>query len=271
MQKNKVHLCTLFLRYGRCQNMTIIQFIEKIIKGVHIMDWLYDDSYFDMDADYDTACESMALLTIGTVLSITGDLISIIKSNLRMSRNSKLTGVMLNAKKIENSGVFTKDAAKKEYKKALNFLIKNKYVHGNITMNSEQVFYKDLTPEGQQFILGYFESIGKIDTFTLREAAKELDSDGKISRAGDLVSAIVMLITKSVGVGLIVGEGIGAGMAVPAVSVGVLLTIMAMITVSVDFSFAISRFKNLDKFKQNKPSNASESALAIFDAHYFEI
>jgi hypothetical protein len=259
----------------------IINLITR--KELNIMENIFNQDFFytateDVDVtdeNFDDVATESAVQLIGSIIYAAT---SIISSARTASRDAKIDrgmqGTFLSVDKLISSGL-PKEQAVAEYKKTLKFLISKNFVNENITLKSNTIDFRDLTEDGADFIMGYYDKIGKIDTYTIKKAAEANKSKlVNLVKAGNILGAILELIGYVVGAHM-VGGVIGI--------VGVVLGVIsgtAGILNAAGLNYR-ARFYNThqpnddaaedkETKKGVKEKDAKES-VSIFDPDYFEI
>ena len=231
-------------------------------------DNIFDESYFT-DEEYDVATETI-VIDLGYLIWIIGAVIRFIRLNKVDVNPGKLKGKFLDLDKLIEAGI-PEEQAVSEYKKTVKFLISRNFVKPNITIASNSIDYEDLTPNGKKFLSGYYERIGKIDTYSINKALKEENSNiVKKLNTKNIINAIVAALVQVLG-GVLTGG-----------SLGVVMVVLSVITGGLDIAATASDLKyNRNYYKKNLPDkdqennesdgndNAVSESISIFDPYYF--
>ena len=149
---------------------------------------IFDENYFD---NIEPA-EEDALAVISTAnfaLWVANRLVKIVTTHL------KSKSVLVSYDRMIQKGV-PENIAKKETSKAVNYLIRHRYVSADITRNSTTVKYTDLTEDGKHFIDKYYMRLGKIDEFTLKKAieakSKKLETVSTVNEFTTILLGVLM-------------------------------------------------------------------------------
>lgn len=221
---------------------------------------IFNDAYFDNDDyDVDSANESIGGWLLANFAVFTTLLI---KTIVRYSKQaSKSHKTIINVNEMVAHGM-SKAEATKHAKKSIEWLRNRGYTY--VDSNSPVLMYNDLTTEGKQFVDGYFEHIGDMDTFSIKKAVSANKSKlATLSRVADNVTAVLNVIIL-----------VFYTAATPA---GVLLfpaTLAMSYWAGTDLGESIVRILKQVRYNDNKPNDADaiESAedVDIFDEDCFD-
>ena len=172
----------------------------------------FEDAIEDVDVydEYgDSAMEVTEMQLIGAAVFI----LTRIASDIRRSGyvNKRIADMhmresVLDVDALMKTGM-SRRQAENEYRKTVNFLISKNFVKDNITPQSTSITYSDLTKTGLVFIYGYYDKLGKIDVYTIKNAIKAKNHLGIITTANifGAVIEIALYTFGAVSIGGILG------------------------------------------------------------------
>jgi hypothetical protein len=215
---------------------------------------IFNDAYFDNDDyDVDSANESIAGWLLANFAVFTTLLIKTIVRYSKQASKSHKTIVSVNDMVAHG---MSRAEATKYAKKSIEWLRNRGYTY--VDSSAPILTYRDLTAEGKQFVDGYFEYIGDMDTFSIRKAINANKSKlATLSRVADNVTAVLNTI-------IIVFY--------TAASPGGILLFPATLAVAywagTDLGESIVRIINQVRYSDKKPNAADAIESAYEDGYY---
>jgi hypothetical protein len=213
-------------------------------------DSYFDDNSYDMDAVYeDAGAWLFANFAVFTALLVK----TIIRASKKAAKSHK-TIVSVNS--MVAHGV-PKAQAVKEAKKSIEWLRRKGYTY--VDSNAQMLSYNELTEEGKQFVDGYFESIGKMDEFTIKKAVNANESKlASLGRFGDNITAILNVII----IVFYTSTTLGGLIFFPA-------TLAMAFWAGTDLGESIVRIINKVRFKESKPDDG-DAIESAYDEGYHQ-
>ena len=220
------------------------------------MENIFEDDFFEND-NYSEASE---IIFAGDAAFTIGSVFMLINAIRDWCKNNKMQGLFLSVNKLIDAGI-PEEQAISEYKKALKFLINKKFVKSRITIESTEIYYKDLNQKGLTFISGYYDYIGKVDTFTIKKAVESKKSKiVELIRIGDTISLIGSVLLILIGGAMIGGIG------------GTALITCGLLCGGYVIPINLMSYKDEHLYKMHKPQSIdAEESANIFDLNYFEV
>ena len=215
---------------------------------------IFNDAYFDNDDyDVDSANESIGGWLLANFAVFTTLLIkTIIRYSKRASKSHK---TIISVNDMVAHGMSRAEATK-HAKKSIEWLRNRGYTY--IDSSAPVLMYNDLTAEGKQFVDGYFEHIGDMDTFTIKKAVNANKSKlATLSRVADNVTAVLNVIILV----FYTSGTIGGVLLFPA-------TLAMAYWAGTDLGESIVRILNQVRYSDNKPNAADAIESAYEDGYY---